>query len=101
MLTDLEILPRQTGARGYLWLTHLAMRMDRPEAQSTGRLPELAKQRSPGPPVQESELGHRTARGWISKTRGKGPKNKARRTPERVQRAVEMKPEHQRRGERF
>lgn len=77
------------------------MRMDGPDADSTGRPPELAKQRSPDPPVQESELGHLEAGGWLSGTRGKGPRNEAGWTSGRVQSAVQVKPEHQVKGDRF
>lgn len=51
--------------RSYLRLAHLAMRMDRPDAHNTGRPHKLAKQRSPDPPMQESELGHRAAEGRL------------------------------------
>lgn len=58
-------------------MAHLAMRIDRPDAHNTRRPQQLAKQRSPGPPVQESELGHREARGRFSETAGKRLRNEA------------------------
>lgn len=60
MLSDPQSLSRQTGR---LRLAHLAMRTGRPEAHKPGRPQELAEQRSPSPPVQEPELGHRAAGG--------------------------------------
>lgn len=68
------------------------MIMDLPDAHSTRRPQELAEQVSPGPPMQESELGHGEAGGRLSGTRAKGPENEARRTPERVQSAIEAMP---------
>lgn len=77
------------------------MRTDRPNAYGTGRPPELAKQRSPGPSMQESELGHREAVRRLSGTGGKGPRKEAKKTPGRVQGAVEVKPRLYRRNKRF
>jgi hypothetical protein len=59
MLSDL--VSRPPAAPRHLSLAHLAMTTCLPDAHSAGRSQELAEQCRPGPPGQESELGHRAA----------------------------------------